>query len=89
MYCDSSNCVARETELIIVRGEGANMRADARALRKIDDGHQAGDAPSPASVNISDPKTHDRIRHKREHRIAWRQGDAPFTIQPAELEDEV
>lgn len=89
MYCDNTYCDSRETELIIMRGEGAHDRADVRALRMIDDGHHAGDVPSPSEVNFADPREHQRRDHKSAQRIAWRQGRASFAVEPVEPEDEV
>ena len=36
VYCDSPECDAREVVLLIRRGEGANRRADVRALAAVD-----------------------------------------------------
>lgn len=38
MYCNGDECTSRETEVIIVRGDGAHLRADVRALSTLDNG---------------------------------------------------
>lgn len=87
MYCDAVGCESRETELLIVRGEGANFRADVRALNMVDDGHHAGDAPSPSTITLFDPATEARFAHKDAHRVTWRHSEEPFTIRPGDEHD--
>ncbi|MFB6489617.1 hypothetical protein P2A57_24370 [Xanthomonas perforans] len=36
VYCDSQSCEAREVIVLVRRGDGANMRADVRALAALD-----------------------------------------------------
>jgi len=36
LYCDNPECEAREFVVLMVRGEGAHMRADVRALAAVD-----------------------------------------------------
>lgn len=50
LYCDNSNCDARDIEVMVTRDSGpARRRADVRGLRAIDQGRSAPDTmPRPA-----------------------------------------
>lgn len=83
MYCDNPGCDSRETELMIVRGERANSRADVQALRMIDDGQHTGEGPPPSSITVSDPQERARSQRRKVNRVEWRQSTKPFSIQPS------
>ena len=79
MYCDNSSCVSRETELIIMRGEGVHWRADVRALNSIDDGGAAGEQPL-VEVDLTSRADNDEMDRRHGLRIKWRQSRDPYTL---------
>lgn len=71
MYCDSGECVSRETEIIITRGDGAHERLDVQALHRIDEGIDAG-APTGAKDFGKSGQRAGRV-------VMWREGQpAPY-----------
>ena len=72
VYCDSPECDAREVVLLIRRGEGANMRADVRALEAVDRlAPLVEPSPNPAETEYEaeclseDDQEQEEIQHNR------------------------
>lgn len=81
MYCDSSRCDSRETELLIVRGHGAlaapraGARADVRALAKLDHGYINGNEPGAGAVNAGD------LLERPDDRLSLRRAEGDLRIE--------
>ena len=80
MYCAEPDCDSRETELIIVRGEGAHERADVRALQAIDEGTHTGDDPLPMEFSMDDPEAHRAFDRAQKRRLDYRKWDDAFHL---------
>jgi hypothetical protein len=81
MYCDTPECASRETELIIMRGEGAYDRADERALNALDEGEHVGDEPPPTEFNLGDPHAEAAFKRAETRRVEYRSFDGSFTLR--------
>lgn len=85
MYCDSPDCHSRETELIVVRGEGAHERADVRALQAVDSGRHASDGDPLVDLDAhrSAASLVDLAEYVGAHRVEWRHSGASFAVVPS------
>lgn len=85
MYCDNDDCDSRETELLVVRGHDeehrarADIRADVRALRRIDDGGIEGREVREV-ISLTSAADWRESEERGERRAAWRRSEEAYSI---------